>query len=340
MSAISINYYSLNKNTLRTFLTYLSFNSQALRIGLEIGFCFSIFIIFQLNFPWSVVGISNEWSSLFSWLISCFCVILLDSFVLSRSVNIFRKAYQLFLVGAYQKSLLQLEKVSPYNNTVFCCPIIYYHLLRAEILMLSEEFLLAEKEIKYAENHKAPKEQLLALRTKFFKSLSPESSNISALKFLQSARETHGETAVICLEEGLLLLESHQDLWKAKKQFKKIAEEMNEETHYSGQKTKELALAGLAATKLWTGEAEDGLNNLNRAIDKLRANALYLDTLRPILALLYLERSHYFATHKEPTPACFDLRMALALCSHPNIRKKAIQIQEELSNRFQMIVPI
>ncbi len=340
MSENIINYKFNNKNLCSSFLTYLSFNSQPLRIGVEIASCFSIYIVFQLFIPWGNFGISKDWYSLFSWLASCLTVVLLDQFILSRSIYTFRKAYQLSLVGAYQKALLLLDQVSPYNSKFFCCPEVYYHLLRAEILMLSESFLAAEREIKFAENYKAPKEQLIALRAKFNRLLSPENSPAGALNFLQNAKEAHGETAIICLEEGLLLLEEHQDLWKAKKQFKKVVDEMQEETHFCGEKAAELAEAGLAATKLWTGEAEEGLNNLNKAIDKLRSHALYLDTLRPVLALLYLERSHYLATHKEPAASCFDLRMALALCSHPNIRKKAVKVQEELSSRYQVLIPI
>lgn len=340
MAEITLNYKFNNKNPISGFLTYLSFNSQPLRIGIELAFCFSIFIFFQVVIPWGKFGVSKDWYKLFSWIASCTTVVFLDHFVLSRSIYTFRKAYQLSLVGAYQKALILLDRVSPYSSKFFCCPEVYYHLLRAEILMLSESFLAAEKEIKFAENYKAPKEQLISLRTKFNRLVSAENSTLGALNFLKEAKATHGETAIICLEEGLLLLEEHQNLWQAKKQFKKVAEEMQEETHHCGEKTSELAQAGLAATKLWTGEAEEGLNLLNKAIDKLRSHALYLDTLRPVLALLYLERSHYLATHKEPGAACFDLRMALALCSHPNIRKKAFKIQEELSVRYQVMIPL
>ena len=137
---------------------------------------------------------------------------------------------------------------------------------------------------------------------------------------------------MLCLEEGLLLLEARKDLWSAKRMLKR-ASEMPEEIHISGERTSILAKAACGATRLWTGEAEDGLVELTMAINRLLPIAGSLDTVRPILAFLLLERSHYLATHKEPDAASRDLRVGLTLCSYPSILKKAAKIQDELSWR-------
>ncbi len=321
-------------------LTYISFNSIATRIGLEISLCFLVFTFFQVCFPWAELGLNMIWVNLVSWFTACFSVVIFDVMFLSRPVNTYKRAYVYGLSGAHEKALKVLEMVSPFNKQLYKCPLKLYHLLRAEVFIQAGNYNSAEREIVFAEYAGASKEETSLLRCKMLKSMNHLDSFTHAMSEITQAKDSIGETAILCLEEGLLLLEEHKDLWKAKKTLKRVATDMKPERHFYGENTDEIAKAGLEATKLWTGEAEEGLIGLTQAIDKLRSSSFYNETLRPVLSLLYLERAHYLATHKQPTAACFDLRMALTICSHSNLRKKAFMIQEELLNRYQMLMPI
>ena len=209
-----------------------------------------------------------------------------------------------------------------------------YHLRRAEILIEAGMLRSAERELQLAEACGTSQEKLSVLKSRLLR-FEEENGLSRAQEELQLAANKNGETALLCLEQGLLLLEARKDLWSAKRILKR-ASEMPEEIHMSGERTSLLARAACGATRLWTGEAEDGLLELSSAINRLLPIAGSLDTIRPILALLLLERSHYLATHKEPEAAAKDLRIGLTLCSYPSILKKAAIIKEELSWRHGM----
>ena len=66
---------------------------------------------------------------------------------------------------------------------------------------------------------------------------------------------------------------------------------------------------------------------------------LYVDTLRPILAFLMLERAYYLATHKEPRAAIVDMKLALTYCTFPPFITRGEDIREELAWRHELIVP-
>jgi len=334
-----LEYPNVRRESVFTFsnvLTYLAFEGHAIRIGLELTLSVFLFKTLELLFPWSIFSIAPEWRPIWAWFSSCIIVIIIDQVLLCRSVYIFRRAYQVALAGAYESALLILDQIAPSTDVLVRCPRPHFHILRAEILTLSEMFRAAERELQLAYDAGAKGEQVAIARSRIYRAEHLEESFAKAQHELDSAEQTFGETAIIELERGLLLLEEHKDLWEAKRKFRKVCE-MPDEVHYSGDTTSQLARASLEATRLWTGEAEEGLDGLNLAIERLRSLASYIDTLRPLLALLHLERSLYLVTHKEPELGCFDLRMGLALCNTPVVRKKADKIQEELGWRYNHI---
>lgn len=321
-----------DKPTMSILLSRLAFEWPGLRIGLELSILVTFHAIFlQVALVTGLMSPSNHWVPLMLWFASCVFALFFDQFVLCKPVFIFRRAYHVALSGGWDEALHLLSSISPESNALIHCPSGVYHLRRAEILTEAGMLRSAERELQLAEASGTSSENVSVLKSRLLR-LETDNGLSRAQEELQSAATKTGETALLCLEQGLLLLEARKDLWSAKRILKR-ASEMPEEIHISGERTSLLARAACAATRLWTGEAEDGLLELSAAINRLLPIAGSLDTIRPILALLLLERSHYLATHKEPEAAAKDLRVGLTLCSYPSMMKKAAVIQEELSWR-------
>ena len=330
--------HSRGDGLLSSFMTFIAFEAHGVRIGIEVSLVLALFEALNLFFPWHYIGVAAQWQAVWAWFAGCTMVLIFDQLVLCRAVYIFRRAYQLTLSGAYESALTLLETIAPEQKHLVRCPRPLFHMLRAEIFTQSETFYAAEIELELAQQAGAKGENVKIARSKLLRNKSEESGFSWAAAELKSARSSYGDSANLYLEEAILSLEEHKDLWEAKRVLKKVCE-MPDELHSSGGLTSKIARAGLEAARLWTGEAEEGLEGLNIAIDQLRTAALYVDTLRPLLAMLHLERSLYLATHKEPELACFDLRLGLALCNYPRLRKKADKIQDELAWRYKVILP-
>lgn len=320
--------------SLSAFLSYLVFEGHAIRVGLEMTLCVLLFITLDQFFPWSSFGITTRWQPITAWFSSCTLVVIFDQFFLCRPAAIFRHSYQLSLVGAYEKALQILEKISPVTTSIVKLPASQYHLLRADILTQSESFRAASCELELAALNGAKPEQVYILRSRLLRVEGTADAFSRAQHELKTAQSSFGETPSLALEEGLLLFEQRDNWWEAKNTLSKVSK-LSPQPHFSGDSVPQLAQAAWEASRLWTGEAEEGLVGLSDAIERLKALAFYIDPLRPFLAMLYLERSHYYATHKEPEAAYLDLKSGLALCAYPQIRRRAKVVQEELLWRFQ-----
>lgn len=329
-------------SALSELLTYLAFEGHGLRIGLELGSCIVLFAVIENLLHWLQPSPAGSPAmtihGLVAWFSSCSLVVAFDQFFLCRPVYIYRNAYQLALRGEYERALRLLEFIAPERQLLVRCPATIFHLMRADIYTSSETFAAAENEILRAEKLGAKPDQVAVAKSRLYSALSSTESYTLAIAELDKAEQQHGPSALLAVEKGLLHLESRQDLWMAKRTLKQ-AGEMEDQPHFSGDYTSNIARAGLEATKLWTGEAEEGLVGLTDCIDRLRSLALHVDTLRPLLSWLLLERSHYLATHSEPEAACLDLRMSMAICKSPRTEKRAVKIREELEWRYQIIVP-
>ena len=319
-------------SALPKFLTYLVFEGHGLRVGLELSSCVIAYTIVSLSVPWQALGIPLKWSTLISWFGCCFLIILFDQAVLCRSVYIFRKSYLLGLSGAYERAIMLLEKIGPASNRLIKLPLGIYHLQRAELFICSESFPQAETELTFAELAGASPEQIHIARSKFYRA---KGNFLTASAELQAAEVRCGQTPALLLEQGVLLLEQRSDNWTAKQIFRKVME-LPEAPMIAGESSYELGKAFWNVTRLSTGEAEDGLEDLYRSVDRLRSSVPYVDTLRPVLAQILLERAHYFATHREPTGAMIDLKVALTLCTYPTLMRRAEQVKEELRYRHNL----
>lgn len=330
-----LNAQKSEASALTRFLTHLVFQAHGMRIGLELSLCVLSYTIVSLAIPWQSLGVPMKWSTLISWFGCCFVIILLDQLLLCRSVYTFRRSYLLAVNGAYEKALELLELIGPSSSAFIKLPNALYHLHRAEVFVHSSEFDKAEEELQLAEYAGIAPEILYIMRSRFYRA---QGELETAAEELEAGTVHIGPTSLIKLEQGVLELERGSERWKAKQAFEEVLG-MSDEPHFSGESCHVLAKAYLSACQLRTGEAEEGLEGISKAIDRLRSAVMYVDTLRPVLTDLMLSRSHYLATHREPGAAALDLKIALAYCSHPRFTKRGEEIREELQWRHQYMVP-
>ena len=335
---VSLHYQGIatqeKRSSLALFLTYLVFEAHGLRIGLELSLCVITYTFVNIMVPWVDLGIPLKWSTLISWFGSCFTIIALDQFLLCRSVYTYRKSYLLGLAGAYEKALQQLERIGPQSSTLIRLPISLYHFHRAEVFTQSEDFQKAEAELILAELGQARPEQLRIKRSRYFRA---KGDFLQAKVELDTAIELLGQTSILLLEQGWLELDERRDMWAAKRLFKRVLA-LPDAPHFAGDTCHCLAKALLSIAMLSTGEAEDGIEQLTKAIERFRGAVIYVDTLRPVLARLLLERALYFSTHKEPTNAVVDLKIGLSLCSYGTLNRLGDKIKLELLDRHSVRV--
>ncbi len=320
---------------LMRFLTHLVFEAHGMRVGLELSLCVISYTIVSLAIPWQAMGVPMKWSTLISWFGCCFIIILFDQLFLCRSVYTFRRSYLLAVNGAYEKALELLELIGPTSSAFIKLPKSLYHLHRAEVFMHSSEFQIADQELQLAEHAGIAPEILYIMRSRYYRA---QAELETAAEELQAGEAHVGATPLLRLEQGVLELERGTDRWKAKRAFEEVLE-LPDFPHFCGESCHVLARAYLSACQLKTGRAEEGLEGITKAIDRLRSAVMYVDTLRPVLADLMLTRSLYLATHREPGAAAIDLKIALAYCSFPRFAKRGDEIREELQWRHQLIVP-
>lgn len=315
-------------------LSFLAFEAPFARIGIETTFCILLFALLD-PLPWASIGLSPMWSPLAAWLVACTIVGVVDTVLFRRAFFVCREAYQLALSGAYERALTTLDRIAPQSGCATPCPRGLYHLIRADIFAQAETPLAAHRELTSALAAGVDPSQVMVMRSRIERA---NENYAEARRRLEEARTFVGDRAVLLLEEGLTHLEERSDLRIAQRLFDRVRT-MPAEPHPSGDTTRELAIAYHAACQLWTGEAEEGLRALSRAIDRLRSIVRYVDTLRPVLARLCAERSYYFATHREPQGALVDVRIASALCASRQLRCRYEKIREELEWRHKILLP-
>lgn len=310
---------------LTQFLSYLAFEGPGLRVGIEITL-----IVFLHGALLNIVPVEEVGArSLVSWFCACSLVALVDQLLLSRPVYVYRASRRLDVTGAYQEALSLLETIGPKSLARVRCPTYRYHLQRALILGHAERFFEAEEEIRAALEHGLPEWQGHLTRCE----IAYTRGNIErAQAELEKAELVLGDRSDIRLYKAFILFFQGEDIREAKRAFQAVFE-LPFEAHSSGETTWSLAEAFVAVCKLSTGYAEEGIEELSGIIARLRLTVVYGDQLRPLLALLLLERGLYFATHKEPERAIEDLESALPLCGYAYIQARSEEIKEELAWR-------
>ena len=303
-----------------------------MRIGLELSFCICLYALFRVAVPWEGLGVTAGVYPLLAWFLSCILVSLFDQIVLCRPVHLFRGSYVFELRGHFDKALELLELVSPDSDVLVPCPKPLYHMRRAEIFTKAGRFQEAESELLQAKVAGIHIEPYYVARSELFRAREDYSQ---ARLQLEQCESLVGKTPNLRLERALTLIEERKDLRDAKLALKEVLSLPNME-HISGESTHNLAGAFLQVTRLWTGEAEEGLLGLNKAIDQLKTSAFYLETLRPTLASLLIERAYYQATHKAPEEAVSDFKRGYVYCLSPHLKKLAAKVREELEWRYKI----
>lgn len=315
-----------------SFLSYLVFEGHGVRVGLELSLCVISYTAASAFVPWQSFGVSPRWSSLVSWFGCCLLVLLFDQLLLCRSAHALRRSYLLNLGGAYGEALQMLEQIGPRSRALIKLPLAVYHLHRAEVLAQAKEFNKAEWELVLAEQLAVKSERIAIMRSQVLR-LRGEYG--AAEQELDAAVTLFGSTPVLRFEQALLSFDKAENPWEAKRAFQQVMD-LPEVPHFIGDTTYQLARAYFHACRLKTGEAEEGLEELSWSIERLRSAVFYVDTLRPVLAQLILERAAYLVSHKEPAQAAVDVRTALIFCCYPSLLKKAEQIRDELSWRYKI----
>lgn len=317
---------------LSRFLGYLAFEGLGARIGIELSMSVVLYTLALTAGPWETLGTKEEWRGLLCWFGASIFVMWLDHLLFSHPATTFKLVCQLDCRGAYEAALRLLNQLSPYSEVTVPCPIWIFHLKRGEILSHLGRPDLSEAELEAARDSGAPPLQLALAAIGMLRS---SGCFDKAATELESARNIHGDSPLLTLEEAMLVFDQHSDPRRARKLFEAVLSEPNR-LHYSGETTRVIARSFLDATRLWTGEAEEALAGLSDAIKSVEATALIIESLNPLLASLMLERSFYLATHQEPHPAVLDLKRAVALCAHPTVQKRALEVKDELEWRYKL----
>ncbi len=324
----------VNKNVLSSVLSYLVFQAEHVRIGLEISACVLVSFLFQITLPWTFFGVPMEWTSFASWICGCMMMVLCDRSLFQRPITVFRKARLLDIEGAYDQALRELESIGPRSSSLVSFPLTRYHLERTRFLTHARRFEDAAIELELAKDAGLGKADYHLSRFLLLK----EQENVdSALAELAEARAVYGENAVFLGEEALLLIEEKKDYRAARSLLKKALASLKF-TNKDASVLHLIITGYLEIARLWTGEAEEALEGLTETIYQAKSLMLSNRDLRPYVSFLLLERAYYYVTHKAPDEAMSDLTLANRLCAYPRIQRRAKEIVEELNWRFNIVL--
>lgn len=311
-----------------SFLSYIVFEAPEIRIGLEITatvFLFSIATnILQIN---GAVGLSNS-TNLLVWLTCCLTVAGVDQFFLCKPLFTFSKALEKDLEGDHEQALNTLELIKPNSSAYINCTPILYHLTKARFLGNVGRICEAEKELTMARICGAEQEEIYLVRSDI---LYGNGNFDGANCDLEHATSSLGETSRVLLLKALIALRSRSGAFEAKQMLNKVLSLPNT-MHQSGASTHLLALSYLDICNLWTGRAEAGLDGLDLSIKQLLKLIPRLQSLKPIISFLLVERAYYHATHNNKKQAQKDLNQAIKLCRHKAIIRKAKLVESEISS--------
>ena len=314
----------------RGFLTHLVFQAHGMRLGIELMLCFGCYFALKAVIPWGALETADPLPNLITWMISCTALVVFDQMFLCRSIHVLRHALRLEIAGAFDRALTTLEQVSPESSSFIPCPKPLYHYYRAQMLTNAERFEIAEFELAEAAAEGLSTEQFFIARSK----LHRKKGDFEQARFeLEEAQIALGKTSLIKLEEAMVILEERENFPAARKAFREVLE-FDDVPHPSGETTQTLARAFYEVSQLRTGHAEEGIEGLGLAINQLLPLSRYVETLRPIVAVLLAERSYYLATHREPKKAIVDLAAANKLCGYPSLQKRLEDVREELKWRY------
>lgn len=312
-------------------LSTLAFKHHGARVGMELSFCVLSFSSLKHLAPWSELGVTQQWAPLYSWFAACLLTVALDNFLFGRAHLLYRGVMKLSAAGCYNEALSTLNRLAAIpGNSLLRLPEDMYRIKRSELLSLLGEHEAARRELWMARGcGMSSLEYHLAVSCSYLHEQRLEDARAE----LGYAEDQLGALPEIELARGRLMLENRASLSEAKAAFRNALAK----SALSGNTaaTTDAATKGFfAVTQLWTGEAEQGIDGLNDAIAELKAATVFVDSIRPLVAALAMERAYYLATHQQPDAAIQDMNSALTLCSYPAIRKLAERVRDELQWRY------
>jgi len=337
LTQTKVSYQALTprfKSLTSALLSHLAFNSRALRVGCELSLCFLLFLAFKHWLPWSLLNVSAAWIPLCAWMAACVAISILDIKLFSHAITNFNLTKRYDVSGAYSKALDALDTIAPNSSALVKLAPESYHLLRSRILAHAEFTDRAQSEILIAASEGADGIDYFRQRIEIQRI---KGDFAAAFTELEIAKQRLNQISTLALEEALLCLEQRNDLRKAKQLFQTVISAPSQPL-VGEQTTVTMAGAFYAATMLWTGHAEEGLEALDDAIARVKVDACYCEDLAPHLSWLLLERAYYLVTHKEPEQSLSDYSIASQLCQYPTLSKLRSMIKDEFEWRYKIAV--
>lgn len=317
-------------------LSALAFGNFGVRLGLEITLSVLLYLVLKERLPWSGLKISLEYHPLLSWFAVCAITVVADRILFYRPVCALRDSYRFESQSLFSAALRALESISPYGAGLVACPAWLFHLRRAQIIGLGGNESHAWYELELARASGLDPQNFHLARSEILKQ---KSDLTEARAEVERGLQACANNAALALEHALLWIYERREWKEARKSLESVSD-LPQVIHTSGDNTSHLARAFCQVTRLWTGEAEQGLEQLNSAISELSGAVRLVESIRPVLAQLVLERAYYYATHREPEQAATDVRLGLALCSLPRQAHLARLTAEELQCRHQLCLDV
>ncbi len=316
-----------SNNGLRNFLSYLAFEGHSIRIGLLLSSCIFFFNLLAILF--STLGLSSGGGQLLAWFLSCGAIAIIDQALFGSSGKILKETYKLEQNGNYKEAEELLKTISPDSSSSVPCPAYLYHSRMAEIAISGANYSLASSSIDKLENDQefTTTKQLLTLKL-----LEAEKGPELAREHLESLDSTD---PLIKFEKALLLLKSKAPRPEITKALDAVMQE-EEFLHPCGIYLHSLANAYREANRLWTGHAEEAIEELGICILVLQRSATICPGVKEHLANLYVERAYYLATHAEPSKAQMDLSIAKAFSHFKYVAQRITECEEELLWRYDI----
>ncbi len=324
-----------NKNSISEFFGYLALEGHGVRLGLELTFCIFLFNFLSIIFK-GIGGAEQNWE-IAAWFAAWISTGIIDYFFFGTASRIYQATFKLQREGHTEQAENLLKSIAPDSGSSIACPQALYYRRLSEIRITGEKFRAAEEAIDCLKLQKE-NSQLVNLLTS--RLIEAQDGPEKALEFISSNNSEDGEDTssssdLTKFEEAVLMLKSGANRWETRAKFDEILETENY-IHPSGSSAHSLASAYREICRLWTGHAEDAIEELGMHIAILQRGAIGEPYLREHLANLYVERAYYLTTHSEPWKAKQDTAIAKALSSSRYVSERLEACEEEMLWRYEI----
>jgi len=319
-----------NKSSLAEFFGYLALDGHAVRLGLELTFCIFLFNFLSIVFK-SLAGTDQNWE-VAAWFAAWISTGLIDYCFFGTANRIYQETFKLQREGKPEEAELLLNSISPESDSSIKCPQSLYYRRLSEIRISGEQYDAAGEAINCLKLQKESSSLVKLLTSRLIEAQDgPE----KALEFINQSTEEDRSSSLTLFEEAVLMLKSEANRWETRSRFDGILES-EDYIHPSGFSAHSLAAGYREVCRLWTGHAEEAIEELGLHISLLQRGILTEPYLREHLANLYIERAYYLTTHGEPWKALQDTAIAKALSSSKYVTERLEACEEEMLWRYEI----